>query len=57
MKRTICNNFLNNSCRFGANCKFLHEVQQKTEGEIVVDEKVRYMNELLMQFVRYCRGC
>ena len=57
MKRTICNNFLTNNCRFGTNCKFLHEVQHKSEGEIVVDEKARYMNDVLMQFLRYCRAC
>lgn len=56
MNRGVCNNFQTNSCRFGNTCKFLHEIQPKKEEE-QVDYRVKYMNQLLMQFEKKCVSC
>lgn len=29
VKKGVCNNFANGGCRFGTNCKFLHDLPKK----------------------------
>lgn len=56
MKRGFCINFQANNCRFGNTCKFLHEIQLKKEEE-QPDDRIKYMNQLIMQFEKKCTGC
>lgn len=57
-KKGHCINFANNSCRYGANCKFIHEQQSKKEEEHhQVDDRVTYLQQLAMQFEKRCVGC